>query len=458
MKRCATMWPLVFLLIAAVPVRTGAQAAAKNPTPQAGNAPTSVAPTAPPQAAVTGVQAEAAPQQSYTLSPAQAAKAVAYARARHELYFLDFLYGVILLLLMLQLRIAPKFRDWAARAGDNRFVQAVIFAPLFLLTLDVASLPTEIWGQWVELKFDQSIQGWGSFMMDWAKTEAIGVAIGILLIWILYAVIHKSPRRWWFYFWLASVPLIILGAIASPLIVEPLFFNFTHLDQTQPQLVARIENVVQRAGLDIPPSRIFEMNASSKLKSVNAYATGLGASKRVVVWDTTLQRMTQDEILFTLGHEIGHYVLLHVAKGISFACGVLLLFLYLGYRFLGGMIARWGGGWGIRGPDDFASLPALLLLLSVFSILFTPIENAYSRHLEHQADQYGLEIIHGIVPDAPVVAAHAFQILGEVDLEEPNPTAFEKFWFYNHPPLDERIRFAESYDPWSRGQSPEFVK
>ena len=101
--------------------------------------------------------------------------------------------------------------------------------------------------------------------------------------------------------------------------------------------------------------------------------------------------------------------------------------------------------------------PALILLVTVFGFLFTPVSNAYSRHLEHQADQYGLEVIHGLVPDAPVVAAHAFQILGEVDLEEPNPSTSVKFWFYNHPPLDERMRFAQMYDPWSQGRAPEFV-
>jgi Zn-dependent protease with chaperone function len=215
---------------------------------------------------------------------------------------------------------------------------------------------------------------------------------------------------------------------------------------------------VARAGLNIPASRMFEMNASSKRKEVNAYASGLGATKRVVVWDTAIRRMAEDEILFVFGHEMGHYVLGHVRDGILFACGVLLLFLWLAQRMLSWMLARWGGSWKIRGPDDLASLPALMLLFAIFGFIFTPVSNAYSRRLEHQADQYGLEVIHGMVPDAPVVAAHAFQVLGEVDLEEPNPSTAVKFWFYNHPPLDERMRFAQTYDPWSQGRVPEFVK
>ena len=396
--------------------------------------------------------------QGYSLSPAQEAQAIAYARARRELYFLDTAYGVLLLILLLQLRVAPKFRDVATRAGGSSFVQAIVFVPLILLTIDVLSLPTAIWGHRVALKYQQSIQGWGSWLVDWAKGEGITAVIGILVIWILYAVIRKSPRRWWLYFWMVAVPLIILGAVAEPLIVEPIFFKFTPLANSQPHLTERIELVVHRAGLEIPQDRIFEMNASSKLKSVNAYATGLGATKRVVVWDTSIERMTEDEILFVFGHEMGHYVLGHVRDGILFSCGVLLVFLFLAYRVLHWMLARWGASWSIRGVDDLASLPALILLATVFGFLFTPISNVYTRHLEHQADQYGLEVIHGLVPDAPVVAAHAFQVLGEVDLEEPNPSAAVKFWFYDHPPLDERMRFAQTYDPWSQGRAPEFVK
>jgi len=396
--------------------------------------------------------------QGYTLTPGQEAQAIAYARARHELYFLDVAYELLLLVLLLHLRVAPKFRDLAVRAGGNSFVQTIVFAPLFLLTIDILSLPTAIWSHRLALKYQQSIQGWDSWLVDWVKGEAVEVVIGVLVIWILYAVIRKSPRRWWLYFWVIAVPITVLGAVAEPLILEPLFFKFTPLANSQPHLAERIESVVKRAGLEIPQSRMFVMNASSKLKAVNAYASGLGATKRVVVWDTSIQRMTEDEILFVFGHEMGHYVLGHVRNGILFFCGVLLLFLFLAYHILHWMLARWGETWSIRGTYDLASLPALILLLTVFGFLFTPVSNAYSRHLEHQADQYGLEVIHGLVPDAPVVAAHAFQVLGEVDLEEPNPSTAVKFWFYNHPPLDERMRFAQTYDPWSEGRAPEFVK
>jgi STE24 endopeptidase len=396
--------------------------------------------------------------QGYTLTPGQEAQAIAYAHARHDLYFLDVAYGLLLLVLMLQLRVAPMFRNWAINWTESSFGQILVFAPMVLLTLDVLSLPTAMWEHRLALQYQQSIQGWGSWLTDWVKGEGVEATIGILMVWILYSVIRKSPRKWWFHFWLAAVPLIILGAVIEPLIVEPLFFRFTPLASTEPVLAANIERMTVRAGAPIPQNRIFEMAASAKLKELNAYVTGLAASKRVVVWDTTIQKMTPDEVLFVTGHEMGHYVLNHVRDGIVFACAVLLLFLNLAYRAMKWMLARWGETWAIRGPDDLASLPAFILLLTVFGFLFTPISNAYSRHLEHQADQYGLEVIHGLIPDAPVVAAHAFQILGEVDLEEPNPSPAVKLWFYNHPPLDERMRFAQTYDPWSENRAPEFVK
>ena len=396
--------------------------------------------------------------QGYTLTPGQEAQAIAYARARHELYFLDVAYGLLLLVLLLQLRVAPAFRDRAVNWTAGSFGQTVIFTAMLLVTIDVLSLPTAIWGHRLALQYQQSIQGWRSWLVDWAKGEAVEIAIGIVLVWILLAVVRRSPRKWWFWFWVAAVPLIILGAVIEPLVVEPLFFKFTPLAASQPRLAENIERMTIRAGAPIPQGRIFEMNASTKLKELNAYVSGLSASKRVVVWDTTIRSMSEDEVLFVSGHEMGHYVLGHVRNGILFSCSVLLFFLYLAYRVLHAMLSRWGAAWAIRGPDDLASLPALILLLTVFGFLFTPISNAYSRHLEHQADKYGLEVIHGLVPNAPIVAAHAFQVLGEVDLEEPNPSTAVKFWFYNHPPLDERMRFAQTYDPWSRGRAPEFVK
>jgi len=454
-QRLAFVPLALFLLVGAgmFPVLSAQQPEQAPPTsPEAEQA----APQSPQQAAPQEPQ-PAAPQ-GYTLPPEKYEKAVAYSRASYRLYFIDFAYGLLILLVVLGLRWAPKFRDWAERASGRRFVQALVFVPLLFLATDLLGLPTSIYRQVLALRYEQSVQSWPSWFWDWTKAELIGLVISVILIWILYAVIRRSPTRWWFYFWLSSLPIILLLIFIAPVVIQPLFFKFEPLAKTQPALVEEVTKVVARGGLEIPPERMFEMKASEKLKAVNAYVTGFGASKRVVFWDTTLARMTQPQALFVFGHEMGHYVLGHIYRRLAFTAAVLLLFLYLGYRFLGRLLERWGGRWAVRGVDDWASLPALLMLMSIFGFFFSPVSNSFTRYHEHQADIYGLEVIHGIVPATNTTAAEAFQILGEINLADPNPSAFIKIWLYSHPPLNERIVFAQTYDPWAKGEKPQFVE
>ncbi len=393
----------------------------------------------------------------FTLPPEKYQKAIEYSRAGYRLHFFNAAYGVLILLAVLGLGLSARFRDWAERASKRRFVQALIFVPLLTLAVDILSLPTGIYGQWLSLKYEQSIQGWGSWFWDWTKGELIGFVISTLLLWMMYAIIRRSPRRWWFYFWLASIPVIILLLFITPVLIQPLFFKFEPLAEKQPALVEEIQKVVARGGLEIPRERMFEMNASEKFKSVNAYVTGFGASKRVVVWDTTIQRMTTEQTLYVFGHEMGHYVLGHIPKLIGVICVMLLIFLYLGFRGMHWAVEKWGARWGVRAVDDWASLPVFLALLAVLSFVSEPAVNTFSRSVEHEADIYGLEVTHGIVADPQKTAAEAFQILGEINLADPEPNPIIKIWLYNHPALDERLVFVRNYDPWGKGQPTQFV-
>jgi STE24 endopeptidase len=410
------------------------------------------------QPAAPAAEESSAPITKYTLPPAEYQKAVDYARAQNWLYFGGFFYGLLILLVVLAWRLAPRYRDWAERAAKRRFGQAAIYVPLLMFTLAVLGLPLDIVGQWVELHFAQSVQSWGSWLWDWTKAQLVGYVIFIILIWILYGVIRRSPRRWWFYFWLATLPILFFLIFISPYVLDPLFNKFVPLSQRDPTLVTALEKVTEHAGVRIPPDRMFLMEASRKVNSLNAYVTGFGASKRVVVWDTTIAKMTTPEIAFVFGHEMGHYVLHHVVWGMLIGAIGLLVLLWLGYRVLLGSLDRWGGRWNVRGVDDWASLPVLMLWLSIFSFVASPISNHVSRYFEHEADRFGLEVTHGIIPDSSQNAARAFQILGEVDLSKPNPSPFIVFWLYSHPPNSERVQFALHYDPWAPGKHPRYVR
>lgn len=395
---------------------------------------------------------------SYTLPPDLYRKAHDRGRMNFRLALIGFVYGLVVLWLILHWKIGARYRDWARAVSGKRFLQALIFAPLLVITVSVFSLPLDIYSETVEKTFGISVQSWGSWSWDWAKGQLVSLVLSTLLIWLLYVVIARSPRRWWLYFWVVSLPIGIFLFFVGPWVFDPLFHKFEPLQQKEPHLVTALERMVQRAGENIPPERMFWMGAADKTTALNAYVTGIGASKRIVVFDTTIAKMNTPQIVFVAGHETGHYVLQHIPKGLAFFAVLLLALFYLGYRIIGWVIARWGEAWGIRSLDDWASLPALMLLLSVFTFFVNPVASAFSRHLEHQADQFGLEVTHGLTPDSGQVAAQSFQVLGEVDLSDPDPNPVGVFLFYSHPTIADRIQFALTYDPWAHGRQGEFVK
>ncbi|MGA7917834.1 MAG: M48 family metallopeptidase, partial [Candidatus Acidiferrales bacterium] len=266
---------------------------------------------------------------AYTLPPELYRKARDLGRFRFRFALIDFFYGVFVLWVILRWKYGPKFRDWAESASRNRFVQAAIFAPLLILTMDILGLPSDIYQNSVDRKYGLSVQSWGSWFWDWTKGQFIAVVLGIVLVSILYAVIRSSPRRWWFYFWLVSLPIIVLLVFVQPLIVDPMFHKFEPLQQKDPALTASLEKMVQRAGENIPPERMFWMGAGEKTTELNAYVTGIGASKRIVVWDNTIAKMNTPQIVYVAGHEMGHYVLGHIWKGLIFAAAFLFVLFYL---------------------------------------------------------------------------------------------------------------------------------
>jgi Zn-dependent protease with chaperone function len=396
--------------------------------------------------------------EQYTLSHERYEKAVAYSRAGYTLYFVSYILGGIFLFLILRLGIAARFRDIAESASQKRWVQGLVFVPLLLLLVDVLDLPVRLYWHRLSLHYEQSVQGWGSWFWDWTKEELVSVVIGIVFVLILFAVMRFSPRRWWLYFWFPAVVILLVLVVIMPLVIDPLFNKFEPLSKQHPDLVASIGKLASRAGVPIPPDRMFLEVASQKTNAINAYVTGLGASKRVVIWDTLIQKTSNDEALFVIGHELGHYVLGHVVKGFLAGAAALLAALYLLFRGLHGALDRWGRDWKILGAEDWASLTVLLLLLQILLFFSSPAINWFSRMQEHAADVYGLEVIHGLIPNSSEVAAHAFQVLGELDLSDPNPPPFITFWLYSHPPVADRLVFAHTYDPWSKGEPPKYVK
>jgi Zn-dependent protease with chaperone function len=411
---------------------------------------------APASAAVSSAPAQPV-QQAYSLPPDKLAKAIVLSRIETALDIAGSLWGLAVLWLMLASRWAAGLGAWTERLLRRRWMQGLLFFAVFLVATTLAGLPLELIGHAVGRHYGISVQGWGGWFGDVAKALGLSLLFGAPILLIFNWIVRVSPRRYWMWAWLISLPLIVLSVFAAPLL-DPIFNKFEPLSRTHGALANRLETVVARTGTHISPDRMFLMKASAKSNGLNAYVTGIGATKRFVLWDTATDRLPGDEILFIFGHESGHYVLNHIPKGIAVSA-VALFFVFRACTWFAGWLARrFGTRWGLGGIEDGQNALAsrqgflvLLFALSAAGILLQPASNTYSRHIEHEADIYGQEAIHGIVADPQKTAVGAFNHMGEAWLEDPNPGPFIEFWEYSHPSVQTRANFAAHYDPWANG-------
>jgi Zn-dependent protease with chaperone function len=394
----------------------------------------------------------------YTLSPADLAKAQHLSTIHTTLHFVEEAWDIVSLLLLLGLGAMAWMQKTAVKTSSNRWAQCFLFVLLFLIASFLLSLPFDLYSQHLSRVYGLSVQGWASWFGDQGKAFLISWLVEGLLLMLLFWVIRKFPRSWWLVFWGVAIPIVLLGIFITPYVIDPLFNKFEPLQKTNPELVTQLEKVVAKGHMNIPPERMFLMKASEKVTTLNAYVTGFGGSKRVVVWDTSLQKGTPDEVLFIFGHESGHYVLNHIVYGILFSILGLLVTLFLGYHFVQWTIARFGPRWGIASQTEWAAFAVLVLAFSLFGLLSEPIQNSFSRMDEHAADVYGQEAIHGLVADPQTVAKDAFDVLGTAGFADPNPSQLFEFWTYSHPAIGRRAAFAKAYDPWAPGMEPKYFK
>jgi len=393
----------------------------------------------------------------YQLPPDLYRKARNRGRINFVSQLLSWVYGFFILWVLLRAKLAVQFRDWAERVSPYRILQAFIFVPLLVFTIGVFQLPLAVFDEWVLKLYRISVQPWASWLEDWATNQVIVLLAATILGYILYGAIRKSPRRWWLYSWALSVPFIFFFVFVSPYVIDPLFNHYEPLSSKAPQLIGGLQQISRRAGEEVSPERMFWMLASDKTIATNASVEGFGPSKRIVIWDTSLAQESTDEILADFGHELGHYVLQHMLKGLVFLSLLVLILLYLCYESIGWLLKRYGSKWNIRTIDDWACMPALLLLFCVFGFVAIAARNTFIRVQENHADIYSLEVTHGILANSGQALAHEYQKFGESVLMDPDPNPVQVFLFYQHPPVPDRIRLFLTYDPWSSGSKPQFV-
>jgi STE24 endopeptidase len=429
-------------------------------------------------AQASSAQASAKTPQAYNLPPDKLAKAIALGRIRNILELVDALWGLAVLWLLLATRAAASLEAWTHRICRQRWLQGLLFFAVFLVITTLADLPLDIYRHHVSRSYGISVSGWGSWLGDLAKGLGLSVLFGSPILLFFNWIVRRWPRRYWLAAWAVTLPLLVISAFAEPLF-EPIFNQYEPLAKSHPALVAELEKMVARTGTNIPPDRIFLMKASAKSNGLNAYVSGIGATKRIVVWDTMADRLPGDEILFLCGHETGHYVLRHIPKGLVLTA-IALFFVYWACAGIAAWLARrFTARWALNGGESQlnagapsiafsamggnqaplstrAGFVVLLFTISVAGFVLAPVDNTISRHFEHEADVYGQEAIHGIVPDPQKTAVAAFNALGQAWLDDPNPNPFIEFWTYSHPSTEARANFAAHYDPWAHGGHGKF--
>jgi Zn-dependent protease with chaperone function len=459
--RCAMLAGCVALHL---PFQLTAVAPRLGPAPH--TAPRNVVnPSASPPAESSSASTPAKPPQAYKLPPDKLAKAIALGRIRNIVDLAGSLLDLAVLWLLLATRASAAIESWSQRITPRRWLQGLFFFAIFLLITALADLPLDVYAHHVSRSYGISVAGWGDWLLDLSKGLGLSILFVPPILLAFNWIVRRWPRRYWLYSWMATIPLMVVSVFIAPLF-EPIFNRYEPLAKNHPVLVGELQKVVARTGTSIPPERMFLMKAAQKTNGLNAYVSGLGSTKRIVVWDTTADRIPDDQVLFLLGHETGHYVLNHIAKGLALSA-VALFFVYWGCARFAAWLARgFGVRWGLAQEgitlrsvavlSSRSGFVVLLFTISVAGFVLAPIDNLVSRYFEHQADVYGQEAIHGIVTDPQKTAVAAFNALGEAWLEDPNPSPFLECWTYSHPSTQSRANFAAQYDPWANGGHGEF--
>ena len=377
--------------------------------------------------------------------PEPSALAVRYHRSGNVLWAGATVLDLLLPAALLFTGLSARVRRVAERlAGGRRFATIALYAVAYVLIQALVFLPLSWYAGYVrQHAYGLSTETAAAWLDDWAKALAISAVVAALLLWVPYWLLRISPRRWWLWTGLLTAPLTVLAMIVVPVYIAPLFDDYGRMrDRALEQRIARL---AARAG--IPDSRIYEVRKSAETRQVNAYVTGFGGTKRIVLWDTLVDRLQPDEVEFVVGHEIGHFVLRHTLTIIVAATLLATLSLWVVHRVAGWLIARFRERFGFDRLDDVASMPLLALVGGVVILGSTPAALALSRWQEREADRFGLEITRD-----NNAAARAFVRLQMDNLAVPRTGLLFRLWRGSHPDLADRIEFANRYSPWLRGQ------
>jgi len=365
------------------------------------------------------------------------AKAAAYTAGNHWLLLWGLVVSGLVTWLVVRSEVLERVSARLARRGPN--LRAFAVGVVFFLVSALITLPWSLYEEWWrERGYGRTSQPLGDFLGQ----DAIGILISTLLAALfvvgVYALIRRTGRRWWL--WSGGLTAAAVSALLllAPVVIEPIFNDYKPV----PAGEVRDALVVMAQESGVPTDRIFVFDGSRQSNNFTANVSGLGGSARIAISDVAFKGASLDEVKAVTGHEIGHYVLGHVWRGVIVISVMSVLFFFLADR----LFPRFARAFGSRATiADPTGLPVMVFIVSLFAVLAQPVFNTLSRIDETESDQYSLQTVN--LPDALATA-----LVKTAEYRNPRPTALQELVFYTHPSVERRVRMAME---WKATHAPD---
>lgn len=379
-----------------------------------------------------------------TLQGAARAKSDAYFEGGYWLLLWGALVVVAVSWVELHFGWSARWSAWAGRVTQRRWLRPAIYALPFVLVTALLSLPWSIYTDFVrEHQYGLSNQSFGAWAGDQLKGLGIQLIVLSLVLMAIFAVIRRSPRRWWLWATLIISAFVMVGAVIAPVFIAPLFNKYTAMAPGP----MRDQILGMAHANNVPAENVYVFDASRQTRRISANVSGLGPTIRVSLNDNLLNRTSPAEVKAVMGHELGHYVLGHVWRGLLAITGVFLIVFLLLWWITPRLLARFGPRWGVQQVSDPAALPVLSATASVLLLVMTPVLNTIGRTAEAEADAFGLDAARE--PDG--FAAVSMK-LSEYRKISPGP--LEEVIFFDHPSGENRVRRAMEWKARHIAETP----
>ena len=360
-------------------------------------------------------------------------KAREYARVRRRLMLVGLLVGGLYAVLWLALDITSQVKEMVAALTTNVWLLVPGYALVFGAAYSLLTLPLSYYSGFIlPHRYQQSNQTLKGWVSDQLKAALLSAIIGGLLLEGTYWLLRVLPAMWWLWAGVAYLLLGVLLANLAPVLIAPLFFKFTPLDDEE--LTELLTTLANRAGTSV--RGVYRFDMSRRTKSANAALMGIGNTRRIVLGDTLLDEFASDEIETILAHELGHHVHKDIWLGMLVNATVTLGGLF---------VANLGLVWGVRsfgfdGLADIAALPLFSIVMGLFGLLTMPLSNGYSRWRERMADHYAMQST-----GKPLSFASAMTRLANQNLADADPEAWVEFLLHSHPAISKRVAAATAF-------------